>query len=73
MTGQKEEFIEKDLTEVVIGGFYTVYNALGYGFSEGLCERAIARTSSQGIEGGARSAGRNNFIWVNLSRFIAWT
>ena len=31
-----------DLTERVIGGFYTVYNCLGYGFSEKVYQNALA-------------------------------
>ena len=31
-----------DLTEKVIGAFYKVYNALGYGFSEKVYENALA-------------------------------
>ena len=42
MTERIEEFIEKDLTEVVIGGFYAVYNALGYGFSEKVYANALS-------------------------------
>lgn len=33
-----------DLTEKVIGAFYEVYNALGYGFSEKVYENALAMT-----------------------------
>ena len=42
MTNETEEFIDKDLTEIVIGGFYTVYNALDYGFSEEVYARALS-------------------------------
>ena len=31
-----------DLTEKIIGAFYKVYNALGYGFSEKVYENALA-------------------------------
>jgi GxxExxY protein len=31
-----------DLTEKIIGGFYQVYNHLGYGFSEKVYENALA-------------------------------
>ena len=31
-----------DLTEKIIGAFFTVYNKLGYGFSEKVYENALA-------------------------------
>ncbi|MBL7161864.1 MAG: GxxExxY protein [Anaerolineales bacterium] len=31
-----------DLTEKIIGAFFDVYNELGYGFSEKVCENALA-------------------------------
>jgi GxxExxY protein len=35
------EYIHKELTEKIIGCFYTVYNKLGYGFLEKVYERAL--------------------------------
>ena len=35
------EYPHKDLTEKIIGCFYTVYNVLGYGFLEKVYERAL--------------------------------
>jgi hypothetical protein len=37
------ELIEGQLTESVIGGFYEVYNALGYGFLEQVYMAALER------------------------------
>jgi len=37
MTGREDDLFEgkySDVTEKIIGAFFTVYNALGYGFSE---------------------------------------
>ncbi|MBU0512868.1 MAG: GxxExxY protein [Chloroflexi bacterium] len=31
-----------DLTEKIIGAFFDVYNEIGYGFSEKVCENALA-------------------------------
>jgi GxxExxY protein len=36
-----DNLVWKDLTGVVIGGFYTVYNTLGYGFSEHVHSNAL--------------------------------
>lgn len=32
----------RDITEIIIGAFYDVYNELGYGFSEKIYENAMA-------------------------------
>ena len=37
----RKPLIEEKLTESVIGAFYEVYNALGYGFSEAICMNAL--------------------------------
>ena len=34
-------FLHSDITEVIIGAFYKVYNALGYGFLERVYENAL--------------------------------
>ncbi len=34
--------LHKEITEVVINSFYTVYNTLGYGFLEKVYENALA-------------------------------
>jgi len=39
----EHELIEGQLTESVIGGFYEVYNTLGYGFLEQVCMAALER------------------------------
>ena len=31
-----------ELTEKIIGGFYKVYNTLGYGFKEGVYQKSLA-------------------------------
>lgn len=36
------DYKHSDLTEVIIKGFYTVYNALGYGFLEKVYANALA-------------------------------
>ena len=36
-----KEFIHKELSQKVIGAFYSVYNALGYGFLEKVYENAF--------------------------------
>ena len=33
--------IDEDLTRVIIGAFYKVYNAMGYGFLESVYSRAL--------------------------------
>jgi len=35
-------FVHTDITEAIIGGFYRVYNELGYGFLEKVYENALA-------------------------------
>lgn len=42
MTSGIEKLVEKDLTGIVISGFYTVYNALDYGFSENVYASALS-------------------------------
>lgn len=36
------ELLHKDLTEIIIGAYYNVYNTLGYGFLEKVYEKAFA-------------------------------
>jgi len=44
------ELIERDLSEKVIGAFYEVYNALGFGFLEAAYRKAMAvHLTSRGI------------------------
>jgi len=35
------EFIHKDISELIIKAFYTVYNELGFGFSEDIYQNAM--------------------------------
>ncbi|HET7777687.1 MAG TPA: GxxExxY protein [Rudaea sp.] len=42
MNADKSELIDGDLTESVIGVFYSVYNELGHGFAETVYENAFA-------------------------------
>lgn len=42
MTPEIERLLDKDLTGIVIGGFYAVYNALDYGFSENVYSNALS-------------------------------
>jgi GxxExxY protein len=35
------ELVDSDITRVIIGAFYTVYNALGFGFLESVYSRAL--------------------------------
>lgn len=42
ITDPESKLIESNLTEQVIGIFYSVYNELGRGFSEGIYENAMA-------------------------------
>lgn len=42
MNADKHSLLESELTEQVIGIFYTVYNELGAGFLESVCENAFA-------------------------------
>ncbi len=37
-----EEYKHKEITDLIIGAFYTVYNTLGYGFLEKVYENALA-------------------------------
>jgi GxxExxY protein len=37
-----QDFPEKELTYQIIGAYYKVYNALGYGFLESVYQRAMA-------------------------------
>jgi GxxExxY protein len=37
----RKQLFEEDLSRSVIGAFFTVYNALGYGFLERLCSQAL--------------------------------
>ncbi|MBL8181445.1 MAG: GxxExxY protein [Blastocatellia bacterium] len=37
-----EQFLHRELTEVVIGTFYEVYNELGHGFLESVYENSLA-------------------------------
>jgi GxxExxY protein len=41
MSMQDEQYQHSELTEKIIGAFYTVYNALGYGFLEKCYESAL--------------------------------
>ena len=41
MEADTKSFLESDLTEKVIGIFYSVYNELGAGFLEGIYENAM--------------------------------
>lgn len=41
MTERIEKLLYKELTHVVIGAFYAVYNALGYGFLESVYAAAL--------------------------------
>jgi GxxExxY protein len=41
MGGDKLEFKHQDLTRKIIGVFYEVYNELGHGFLESVCEAAM--------------------------------
>ena len=52
------ELIEEQLTESVIGGFYEVYNALGYGFLEQVYTAALER------ELRARGLAVGREVWV---------
>lgn len=52
------ELIEEQLTESVIGGFYEVYNALGYGFLEQVYTAALGR------ELRARGLAVGREVWV---------
>lgn len=42
MTTVNEEPVEKDLSYEIVGAFYTVYNALGYGFLESVHANALS-------------------------------
>ena len=42
MDGTNEQFKQADLTKVIIGTFYEVYNELGHGFLESVYENALA-------------------------------
>jgi GxxExxY protein len=44
MNADDHRLIERDLTEHVIGSFYTVYNELGPGFLESVYENSLAIT-----------------------------
>jgi GxxExxY protein len=37
-----DNYQHSDITEVIIKAFYNVYNKLGYGFLEKVCEKALA-------------------------------
>jgi GxxExxY protein len=52
------ELIEEQLTESVIGGFYEVYNALGYGFLEQVYMAALERE----LRARGHAVGRE--VWV---------
>ena len=52
------ELIEGQLTESVIGGFYEVYNALGYGFLEQVYRAALERE----LRARGHAVGRE--VWV---------
>jgi GxxExxY protein len=41
VTTMKENYKYADLTEIIIGAFFNVYNQLGYGFFEKVYERAM--------------------------------
>jgi GxxExxY protein len=38
----KERLVEKELSYEIVGAFYTVYNALGYGFLESVYANALS-------------------------------
>jgi GxxExxY protein len=40
----RSDLVEKELTGSIIGGFYYVYNKLGYGFLEKIYSEALTRT-----------------------------
>jgi GxxExxY protein len=40
---RRQDLVEADLTESIIGAFYHVYNQLGYGFLERIYAEALAR------------------------------
>jgi len=50
--------ILKELTYEVIGSFFTVYNALGYGFLESACKRFGSGASAPKLAGPAGSSCR---------------
>ena len=37
----RAQLVEEDLTRKIIGAFYELYNALGFGFLESICKRAL--------------------------------
>ena len=39
--GERPILVDEEFTREVIGGFYTVYNTLGYGFCESVYSRAL--------------------------------
>ena len=43
MTPRKGDLLERPLTQSIIGAFYDVYNALGYGFLEHIYSLALER------------------------------
>ncbi len=55
-----------DLTEIIIGAFYKVYNQLGYGFSEKVYENALViELRNQGLDVVQQAAIKvyyNNFL-----------
>ena len=58
LAGMSDTLIEEQLTESVIGGFYEVYNALGYGFLETVYVAALERElRARGHAGGPRGMG----------------
>ena len=42
MNTQRRKLVEESLTQEIIGAFYTVYNALGYGFLESVYANALS-------------------------------
>ena len=44
------KMLQKDITEIIIGAFYTVYNTLGYGFLEKVYENSlVVELQKQGL------------------------
>ena len=51
ITADERRYKHQELTEVIIGVFYEVYNELGFGFLEKIYEEAMARVlKSKGFE-----------------------
>ena len=69
----KEDIVKhEDLTKKIIGCFYTVYNALGYGFLESVYQKALAiELRKQGFQVSCQHSFTVHYDGQTVGEFVA--